>query len=743
MIDDPEYLEYHTYHNETEWQDHIYQDGVSQNYNFKIKGGDNIALYGLSLGYMGNEGVVSNTNYERYSIRFNSDIQVSQKINVLANISWSSGIRNINDDATAAVTNPYHLSLIKAPFLYYKKISPTGEISPRYEDADILGVSNPVALLEYMLAAERNNSTIASIKVNYRPLDRLTLSDRIGITYYKLRYNTFVPHTGVADYVSDLGVIENTMGNKVESKFAIYNDFRGQYDFRPGGDHSLFALVGSRFILNRTEEHWGEAHSSPNDEMRSIGQGVNLYNEIGGYLGDWNTLTFYAQLDYDFRKKYFVNFGFSVDGSSRFGDEASGLTLFKNKFGIFPSITSAWLISSEDFMQNLEAVSFAKIRLGYSISGNGEIGNYPASRYYVTQNLMGAMGLISGNLFNPGLQWETNPKMTAGLDLGLFNDRISIAFDYFNNHTNNLLTIVKTDFFVGYDNYLTNFGSLSISGIDLGLTARVVNREFKWDVGLNLQKATTMVQEYFNGEEVFDVLDAQVLVKEGEPLGQFYGYKTLGVYRSDEEAASAGLSAEMPNSDLIPFAGGDVIFDDLDGNGIINEDDRQVIGDPAPDLMGSVFTRISWKGLSLSATVSFNYGNDIYNHLRRNIESMTNFSNQSEIALNRWKVQGQETSVPKAVYGDPMGNARFSDRWIEDGSYLRLQDVTINYRLPLSKIMKQTFDIFVTGQNLVTLSGYLGLDPEFYYGNSPLMRGIDVGMTPQTRAVFAGIKIGL
>lgn len=743
MIDDPEYMEFNTYHNETNWQDHIYQDGTVENYNIKIKGGDNIALYGLSLGYMGNQGIVKNTSFERYSIRFNSEINISSKVNILANISWSSGIRNLKDDGLAPVTNPIHLAMTKAPFLYYNRISPTGEISPRYEDADILGVSNPVALLENMMAVQRSNATNASIKVNYTLTDKLTLSNRLGVNYFKSRFNTFIPHTGVADYVSDLGMIENTMQNKVESKFVIFNDLRAMYELYLDADQSLYVVGGMRTMVNQTAEDWGVAHNSPNDEMRSIGQGVNLYNEIGGYIGDWNTQTYYAQVDYDYSKKYFATVGLALDGSSRFGDKASGIPLIFNRFGVFPSLTTAWLISSEEFMQNLEAVNFAKLRLGYTMSGNGDIGNYASNKYYITQNIMGAYGLISGNLYNPKLQWESNDQLTLGLDLGIFNDRISLASDFYINKTRNLLTVVDAEYFVGYDTYLTNFGAISTTGIDLGIKARIINKRIKWDAGLNMQKYTTVVKEYFGDEEIVDVYDGQVIIREGEALGQFYGYRTLGVFESDAAAAAADLKAELPNSDLVPFKAGDIIFEDAYEDGIINELDRQVIGDPNPDLIGNVFTRISFGGLTIDATLAFSYGNDVYNHLRRQLESLSDYDNQTQVALNRWQVEGQLTNIPRAVYGDPMGNARFSDRWIEEASYIRLHDVTVSYRLPLSKLIDQTFDIFLTGQNLITLSNYLGMDPEFATGNSPLVRGVDVGMTPQPRAVFGGIRIGL
>lgn len=744
MNEDVESEDYYRYHNETDWQNEVEQNGIVKNLSLKIKGGDNIALYGLSVGYMTSEGIIKNTDFERYTIRFNSNINISQKIGCEANISWSSENRSLNNDGIGTVTNPLHLSLKKSPFLFPYLIRNGGIISPEYEDADVFGVSNPVALTDLMVAEQRNNSTNASVKINYDITNHLQLNDRVGIMFYKTRYNTFVPHTGVADYDSYLGVIENTMQHKVESKYTMYNDLYLRYNNTFNKQHSINALVGVRNQMNKTEEDWAEAYNSPNDEMTSIGNGVNSFDEIGGYLEDWNILTLYANIDYDYQKKYFLTLAASLDGSSIYGDQADGIDINGKVFAFFPSATAAWLLSSENFMSNIKFVDIAKVRLGISASGNNDIGTYSALRYYSTQNLISANGLVSGNIYNPKLQWENNIKINAGLDLGLFNNRLSLGVDLYKNNTNQMMTYSNPGYFTGYDNYLSNDGGLETKGVDLYVNTRIINQKnFKWNFGFNLNKYTTTVAKYPNGNEVFDVFDAQVLIEKDQTFGLFYGYKTNGILKDDAAANTAGLSAEMDNSDLIDFTAGDVYFDDINGDNIINEKDKQVIGDPTPDFSGNVFTNFSWKGISLDVVFGFSYGNDVYNYLRRDLESMTDYSNQTSAILNRWRVQGQETNIPRAQYDDMVGNSRFSDRWIEDGSYIRLREITLSYNVPLPKTWSQSLTIFATGENLITFTNYMGLDPEFSSGNSPLYRGMDIGMTPQAKAVYAGIRIGL
>jgi hypothetical protein len=244
-------------------------------------------------------------------------------------------------------------------------------------------------------------------------------------------------------------------------------------------------------------------------------------------------------------------------------------------------------------------------------------------------------------------------------------------------------------------------------------------------------------------EKYNEIAGASVLTKVGSPLVQFWGYKTDGILNSAQEATDAGLSIQNTDGTLIPFTAGDVKFVDLDGNHIINEEDKTVIGNPLPDFTGSVNSTVYWKNFSLNAICSFAYGNDVYNAVRASLESYSGYENQTITANSRWKYDGQQTNTPRAVWGDPMGNARFSDRWIEDGSFIRLKSVTLTYDVPVSSRVITGAQIYVTGNNLLTFTNYLGFDPEFSTGQSVYYYGIDRGVTPQPRTVLIGVKIGL
>jgi len=351
--------------------------------------------------------------------------------------------------------------------------------------------------------------------------------------------------------------------------------------------------------------------------------------------------------------------------------------------------------------------------------------------------------LIKGNLYNPTLQWETVKKLNTGLDVSAFNQRLSIRIDLYQNRTEDMINIIEANPLSGFDFYVDNDGTFTSSGTDISLHGRIINGSFKWDAGIILSKYKTELIEFSEERRITPLYGANILSQVGQPINQFYGYKTEGIYATQAEAEAAGLNALMPNTDLIPFSAGDVIFEDSDHNDTIDKRDMQVIGDPNPDLTGLFTSSLSGKGITLDIGLRFSYGNDIFNHLRYRLESMQNADNQTTAVINRWRGEGQETHMPKAIWNDPIDNSRFSDRWIEDGSYLRLSYVSLSYNIPVKPPFINSIEVFVSGHNLYTWTSYLGMDPDFSLSEATLMQGIDIGLTPQPRSVLMGIRIGL
>jgi TonB-linked SusC/RagA family outer membrane protein len=741
--------EYYTFHNNTDWQKEVLKRSYNQNYYMRVVGGDNIAKYALSLGVLDNGGIVQNTNFQRYNTLFNADLNMTPKLTVNSNVAFTYSEQSLADQGIAMNTNPIYLSLIKAPFLNRNEVSNTGVTSPNLADTDIFNVGNPVAITNTMQSKGINYRFLGSAKFNYALTRNLIASTQFGVTYDKIRESFFVPRRGTSSENLENAIAESRMGAQVQRLFSIFSDTRLAYSKTFNNIHSFDGSIGVRYSDNNSEGDSGFGYNSATDELRTIGTGASSLRRAGGEIGNWVWLNYYAGANYGLLNKYFLSFNLAVDGSSRFGKEAKdGISLFDRKFGVFPSIGAAWLVSSENFMANANFLETLKLRTTYSITGNDDLGNYSARQYYVSQSLMDFQGLVRGNIGNPALQWETNRKLNAGVDLGLFNERLSFTVDAYRNVTDNMLVREQLVSATGFDFMYTNNGKMVNKGVDLSLNGRVVNTApLKWDLGLTFSKYKNEVTDLSTDQFITQYAGANILTKIGQEANLFYGYKTNGVFSTNAEAAQAGVSTRTPSGEVMAFQGGDMRFVNFNNEGaskgMIDESDMVVIGNPNPDFTGMFNTKLQYNRFSLDAYFTFSKGNDIYNYTRAQLESASGTGNQTDAVIKRWRTEGQVTDMPRASYGDPMGNARFSDRWIEDGSYLRFRTLTLKYDLPLNTKYIKSASFYTTANNLITFSKYKGYDPEFSAGETIFAQGIDVGLIPQYRSVLLGVRIGL
>ena len=353
-------------------------------------------------------------------------------------------------------------------------------------------------------------------------------------------------------------------------------------------------------------------------------------------------------------------------------------------------------------------------------------------------------GVALSNIGNNSLQWETTKKLTAGLDMNMFNNKLSLSANMFYSVTDNLLSISSLSYLTGIPNSWSNGGSLSNVGFDVVFNTKIINTNMvKWEAGASLGHYTNKITKLPDGRALNNTyLDATIRTEEGSPVGIFYGYKTKGVFATTDDAVAAGYKINTVNGNVDPV-GGDVHFVDTNNDGILDTKDMVQIGDPNPDFYGRLFTKLSVNNFTLSATFTYSIGGDIYNYQRMILESGSRFMNQTVAVTNRWATEGQVTDMPRISYGDPHGNSRFSDRWIEDGSYLRLKNVTLSYKIPMATTYLQGITIWGSANNLFTLTKYLGSDPEFSTSNDILTRGIDRGLLPQSTNFSLGLKINL
>lgn len=745
LNDDPNSITYKKYHNNTDWNDEVYQQGFTHSYNIGVSGGDAKALYYFSLGYTGNKGIVKTTDLQRLNTRTNADFFLSDNIKLGMNIGYTSIDRTLLDDGINTYTSPTFLALVKAPFLSPYSYTPTGTITTDLEDADEFNVGNPTAIIANALNTNKHYRLSIGFKPEFKLSPYLTLSTQFDYAIDKFKETNYSPMVGVAEQeLPGIGISENVFKSQVVRNINIFDETQLMFVKQIEEVHNIKAVAGFRYISNYYEADYGEGHNSGSDQKRNLLD--QLIRKTDGASDRVKSISNYLSGDYNFDNRYFVSAALSIDASSRFGsDTQGGFQLFDRSWAVFPSVNAAWLISSEEFMANVDAVDWLKLRVGYGLSGNDDIDPYAWSAYFESTRYMDrANGLILANIGNTEIQWETTAKASFGVDAMLFNDRLSVTADLYSNKTKDLLFLKSLPEVSGNGYYWGNGGDLTNNGFEFSADVKLINyTNFKWEVGASVGHYKNQIKSLPDGDYITSLYGADILTSVGNSSGVFYGYKSLGVFTGEDAASAANLKVLDEYGVSHFFKAGDMHFDDLNKDGIIDDKDRQIIGDPNPDIYGSLNSSIHFMNFTLDMLFTYSYGNDVYNALRANLEEGSYPWNQTTAMLNRWFYEGQETNQPKAIYTDPMGNSSFSDRWIEDGSYLRFKTLSLGYEVPLKSSVIEGLNIWVSANNLFTLTNYLGRDPEVSVKNEVLYQGIDAGMLPQTRSYFIGIKMNL
>ena len=745
LNDDPNSITYKKYHNNTNWDDEVYQQGFTHSYNIGVNGGDDKALYYFSLGYTGNKGIINTTDLQRLNTRTNADFFLTENIKLGMNVGYTTIDRTLLDDGINYYTSPSFLAMLKAPFLSPYKYTPTGTLTTDLEDADYFNVGNPTAVIANALNTNKHYRLSIGFKPEFKLSPAFTLSSQFEYAIDKFKETYYSPMVGVADRVlPGIGISENVFKSQVMRNNAIFDDTQLKFEKQINEVHSIKAFAGVRYISNYFEFDYGEGHNSGSDQKRNLLD--QLIRKTDGANNRVKSISNYISGDYGYDNRYFLSAAVAMDASSRFGSETQGgFKLFDRSWGVFPSINAGWLISSETFMANVDAIDWLKLRVGYGISGNDDIEPYAWSAYFESTKYMDrANGLILANIGNSEIQWETTAKASLGADAILFNDRLSITADVYSNKTKDLLFLKSLPEVAGNGNYWGNGGEMTNKGFEITADFKLLNLSgFKWEVGASIGHYKNNIESLPDGEYVTSLYGADILTSVGNSAGVFYGYKTLGVFTNEDAVASANLRLIDENGISNYFKAGDMHFEDLNGDGIIDKNDRQIIGDPNPDFYGSFNSKFDIGNFSLEMLFTYSSGNDIYNALRANLEAGSMAVNQTTTMLTRWFYEGQESKQPKVTYLDPMNNSRFSDRWIEDGSYLRFKTLSLGYNIPLKIAAIENLKIWVSANNLFTLTNYLGRDPEVSVKNDVLYQGIDAGLIPLTRSYFIGIKMNL
>ena len=766
---EPTYYYYNQYHNQTDWSDEVYRNAFSQNYGINVQGGDDVASYNLSVGYSLGNSTLKENDYSRFNMRLNSDISITRKLGVRFDASYSDVDRDLRDDGApenplgTVITAPGFLGLTKAPFLSPYAYDKHGNLSHYLAEADdyLEGkfqgrgrLANPVSILEHGEGKNRNSFGNRLVMFAVTPKfdfnRHLSLSEHFVLGLVNTNENYYLPIQGVPTFVVD-GLDEDTqLDNIAQSQAArqtaIQSDTRLKWNF--SFRSSMFNLqAGVRYMSSEYKLTSQQGYNSGNDKTPNMSASLRFKN-TGGADDQTREITWYALADYSFADRFYLNAGLSAQASSRFGEDVSGLNIFGTVWGLFPSVQGAWVLTNEKWLAGVKGIDYLRLNIGFDVTGNDDI-DYTASRsYFVAKRMLGesVSSLVIGNIGNTDLQWETTRRLTAGIEGNFLNNRLHLGLNVFKSWTSNLLSLNQLAWTSGLQQNWSNDGKLENDGFDVNIGWKVLAmKNFSWELGASAGHYQNKVTSLPNNDRSIEtsVYGATVLTQVGQPVGVFYGYKTDGVFSNTSEAQAAGYYLVKQNGDRSYFEAGDMHFVDTDGNKLIDDADRTVIGDPNPDIYGNIYTKLTYKNLSLQAVMNYSLGNDVYNYQRSLLEGGTYFLNQTTAMNTRWNTEGQQTSMPRVSYLDPMGNSRFSDRWIEDGSYLRLSSVTLSYSLPIQSTYLQGITIWGNASNLFTLTHYLGSDPACALGSSILTQGIDRGLLSAGRSFSLGVNINL
>ena len=784
FLDENNAYYYRMYHgNYTDWKDYVYHEAVTQNYGINVEGGDAVANYNLSVNYTMANSPLKYNDVNRLNIRFNTDITLLDNFFVKFDASFGNQTRTIRDDSAplsydeGTPTSPSFLAYVKSPFLNPYSYGVDANLQPHFSDSqwEITDESylnqalqdypsynwrlaNPAALNEYADAENKNRFENSMLNIAVTPRyvfnQHLSLQEHFSYNLINTKEEYYIPLNGVPSYyVASVGdKMENERRSLFSKQNSVYSDTRLSWQNRYNA-HSIGVFGGVRLQFESFKQNVGWGYNTGSDKNPFLSSGLRN-SSTEGDAADWNSLAYYAQADYNYLNRYYVQANLTIEGSSRFGKDA-GFKMFGAGWGVFPGVQASWVLTNEPWLAKVPSINYLRLTAGFDISGNDDIDYNAARSYFVARQYMksstSAAGLTFAGIGNDEIQWETTRRLNVGLESSLIGNRLGFSLNYFRSTTDNLLTYQSLGYLSGLEQNWSNGGKMQNEGFDVTATAKVLElKDWKWQLGASVGHYKNKIKELADGREemLTQVGGATILTRVGQAANLFYGYKTEGVYATTAEADAAAQYILGDNGiTRTYFQAGDVKFVDLDqthgGVGEINDYDRVVIGDPNPDIYGNIFTSLSYKRLKLDVRFNYSLGNDVYNYMRQQLEGGNRFMNQTVAMTQRWQIEGQQTDMPRIQFQDPMGNSRFSDRWIEDGSYLRLKTVTLSYDLPVNSQFLQGLQFWVQANNVFTLTRYLGSDPEFSSTNAVLGQGIDMGQLGQSRSFVAGVKINL
>lgn len=729
VVPNPDFSNPNSLGSGTDWLDNFFTTGRQNNLTLSYsRGNDNSNLY-TSLNVFDQDGIIINSEYTRYIIQFNSDTKIND------NIKFGNSFK-INYDVKKNGDNSIQNAITSLPTqpIFRDNGNYSGAIGQPIYSGDI---ENPIGKSNIVENVTKGYNLQGSVFGELTLIKNFKFKSLLGVEANFWDSRTWVPKYSWDSDVSPNAFLSESSNRSITLLFDNTLTFKKEFD----NESSIVGVIGTSAQQNDFKYISGSVQGFISENAQTLNNGL-LQPTINGSGSAWSIFSYFARGQFDYKNKYYLTATVRRDGSSRFGDG--------NKYGTFPSASIAWRIGEENFLKDSETINNLKLRVGYGVTGNQEIGNYSFASSYNTNlynfNNTLVTAAVPTVLPNTNVKWESQKQLNIGIDASLFKNKIELTIDGYIKNTEDMLVPRTVPVTSGYSDVFVPFinaGEIRNRGIETVITSHNIDeKNFRW--------STDFVFSY-NENEVIDInSDTPLIVgglglnyslariQAGYPVNVFHGFVQEGIFQTQAEVNNSAIQTPGTNPATSTSAG-DIKYKDLNSDGIINDDDRTFIGNPNPDITYSLNNTFEIGNFNLNIFLQGVHGIDIFNANRLFTENMSVTTNQSSATLNRWQGAGSSNTIPRAIFGDPNNNTRQSTRYIEDGSYLRLKNVSIAYNVPTESFKHHVFNsmkIYMSAQNLFTISKYNGFDPEV----GP--NGIDNNIYPVTRTFTFGVTLG-
>ncbi len=705
---------------DTRWQDEVMRQAIVQQYQISTRGGSEQTQFYLSASYREEEGVMLNNDFKRGTIAANIDHQPNRRLSLGLNLNLARA-KNNRVKGDNFLDGVYNAALTSLPF--YQPYDESGNLyAPGDAGYAAFPNFNPVGQAIEPRFDTYANKLIGGIYTRYEIIPNLYFTFKVSLDYTSTIEDQYEPTTtAIGGFLQSVGQQGYGIYSTTES-YAALSSSVFTYSTSIGDQHEFGGLLGAEFISREARSGSTVGILFPSDNFSYL-TSAGLILDGSSFLINSGLMSFFGEVNYKYKSKYLAKVSARYDGSSRFGED--------RKFGFFPSFSVGWRISEEDFIKQISWLDDFKIRASYGLTGNERIGDFQyLSTWGATTAYNGIPAVGPATLGNPNLGWEQTAEFDIGADISFLQGKVQFVYDYYFNTTSDLLLNEALPFTTGFGSVLGNLGEVTNEGMEFTLSTVNVDKEIKWTTQFNISTNSNIVRKLATDEPQFSGYQTFTnnthIIAPGKPLGTFWGLVFLGV---------------DPGT-------GDAIYKDLNNDGQLTAADGTFIGDAQPDYFGGFTNTFNYKGLDFSVFFQYSMGNQMINFgnttLLNSGEEIDN--NQSREALKRWQKEGDLAPIPKYEFGNTFNN-RFSSRFVEDASYIRLKNVSLGYTFPkqmISKFKIRNLRVYASGTNIWTWTNYSGADPEVNsLDGSTTAQGLDLYTFPQVRTILFGINLGL